>query len=98
LDASIKECLKVPAFVWRETLKGILDDDFSTELIRIAVPTLVIWGDQDTLLPREDQEALTCLINGSRLLVYPGVGHVFYWEEPTLVAADLVAFLGELPG
>jgi pimeloyl-ACP methyl ester carboxylesterase len=96
LDASIRESLKVPAFVWRETLKGILADDFSTELCRIAVPTLVIWGDEDTVLPREDQEALSRLINGSRLIVYPGAGHVFYWEEPARVAVDLAAFTIEL--
>jgi len=96
LDASIGESLKVPAFVWRETLKGILADDFSTELVKITVPTLVIWGDEDTVLTREDQEALTRLINGSRLIVYPGAGHVFYWEEPARVAADLVTFTKEL--
>ena len=96
LDASIGESLKVPAFVWRETLKGILADDFSTELVKITVPTLVIWGDEDTVLTREDQEALTRLINGSRLIVYPGAGHVFYWEEPAHVAADLVTFTKEL--
>jgi non-heme chloroperoxidase len=98
LDTSIRESLKVPAFVWRETLKGILTDDFSAELVKITVPTLVIWGDEDTVLPREDQEVLTRLIYGSRLIVYPGAGHVFYWEEPARVAADLVAFTKELAG
>lgn len=96
LDASVRESLKVPAFVWRETLKGILEDDFSAELGRIAVPTLVIWGDGDALLPREDQEALVRLIRGARLLVYPGAGHVFYWEDPARAAADLASFAEEL--
>jgi non-heme chloroperoxidase len=96
LATSIRESLKVPAFVWRETFKGILTDDFSAELAGITVPTLVIWGDKDAVLPREDQEVLTRLIRGSRLIVYPGAGHVFYWEEPTRVAADLTAFTEEL--
>ena len=96
LDSLIQESLKVPAFVWRETLKNLLTEDFSTELVRITVPTLVIWGEQDTLLPREDEETLTSLIARSRLIVYPGAGHVFYWEEPDRVAADLVAFIEEL--
>jgi pimeloyl-ACP methyl ester carboxylesterase len=98
LDALFRESLKVPAFVWRETLKGILEDDFSTELVRIVVPTLVIWGDGDTLLPREDQEALTHLISRARLVVYPGAGHVFYWEEPARAAADLASFTQALTG
>jgi len=96
LDALVRESLKAPALVWRETVKGILEDDFSSELAKIAVPTLVIWGDGDALLPRKDQEAFTRLINGARLVVYPGSGHVFYWEEPARVAADLASFAEEL--
>jgi pimeloyl-ACP methyl ester carboxylesterase len=88
----VRESLKAPAFVWRETFKGILEDDFSGELGRIAVPTLIIWGDRDALLPREDQEALACLISGAQLMVYAGAGHVFYWEDPARTAADLASF------
>jgi non-heme chloroperoxidase len=95
LDALVQESLKVPAFVWRETLKGILEDDFSAELGRIAVPTLAIWGDGDSLIPREDQEALVQLIPGARRVVYPGAGHVFYLEDPVRAAADLTSFAEE---
>ena len=98
LDSLIEESQKVPAFVWKETLKGILADDFSSELFRIGVPTLVIWGEKDKLLPRKEQETFTRLINRSRLIVYPDAGHVFYWEEPARVAADLLVFAGELAG
>ena len=96
VDIAVQESLKAPAFVWRETLKGILEDDFSEELSRVAVPALVIWGEGDALLPREDQETLARLIHGARLVVYPGAGHLFYWEEPARVAADLAAFAGEI--
>jgi len=98
LDGLVREGLKVPAFVWRETVRGILEDDFSADLGTIAAPTLVIWGDADALLPREDQEALVRLIRGARLMVYPGAGHVFYWEDPARVAADLASFAEELAG
>lgn len=96
LDALVGESLKVPAFVWRETIKGILADDFSAELVRITVPTLVVWGDGDTVLPREEQAALARLIREARLVVYPGAGHIFYWEEPARAAADLASFTEEL--
>ena len=92
LDAAVSEGLKVPAFVWRATVRGILDDDFSAELGRIAAPTLIIWGDADALLPREDQEALARGIRGARLLTYPGAGHAFYWEDPAAAAKDLASF------
>jgi len=92
----IRESLKVPAFVWRETLRGILDDDFRAEIGRIAVPTLVVWGDADAVLPREDQEAFTTLIAGARLAVVPGGGHMVYWDAPGPVADLLAAFVREV--
>ena len=91
-DTARRESLRVPAFVWRETMRGILDDDFRDELHGIAVPTLVAWGDADTVLPREEQEMLARLIPGARLVVYPGAGHMFYWDDPGRVAGDLAAF------
>jgi pimeloyl-ACP methyl ester carboxylesterase len=50
-------------------------------------------GDRDGVLPRSDQETLARAIAGSRLVVYPGGGHAFYWEEPRRLASDLVAFV-----
>ena len=95
-DTILQENLKVPAFVWRETFKGLMADDSFRELHTIKAPTLIIWGDQDTILPLSDQEALVAAIPGSRFVVYAGAGHAFYWEEPDRVASDLVAFIEEL--
>jgi non-heme chloroperoxidase len=54
------------------------------------------WGDQDAYCPRSDQETLRTAIVGLRLLVYPGAGHAFHWEEPARFAADLVVFIEKL--
>jgi non-heme chloroperoxidase len=96
LETIVQENLKAPARVWRETFEGLLEDDSLEELHRIKAPTLVVWGDRDAILPRSDQETLAAAITGSRLLIYPGAGHAFYWEDPGLVALDLVAFIAEL--
>ena len=96
LETMVGENLKAPARVWRETFKGLLEDDSLGELDEIEAPTLVVGGDQDAILPRSDQESLAAAITGSRLLVYEGAGHAFYWEEPGRVAADLAAFVAEL--
>ena len=93
----MQESLKVPAFVWKATIEGLLEDDFSPELDRIAAPALVVWGDEDAILPRSEQEALAAMIPGARLLVHRGGGHAFYWEDHLARAAcDLVAFVGEI--
>ena len=99
-ETIVQENLKVPARVWTATFQGLLDDDSFSELHHVKAPTLVVWGDQDAILPRSDQEAMAAAITNSRLLVCPGAGHAFYWEIPERVAvelADWVANLGSTP-
>ena len=67
-----------------------------TETATITAPTLIIWGDRDGLLTREDQEALSAAIPGSRLVVYEDTGHLVLWEQPERVATDLTAFVVSL--
>jgi non-heme chloroperoxidase len=99
LEAAISEGLKVPAFVWKAAFEARwrLEGDFSAQLDRIKAPTLIVWGDRDARYPRADQDALASAITGSRLLVYEGAGHLPHWEEPERFAADLGAFVDELP-
>ncbi|MET7782470.1 alpha/beta hydrolase [Streptomyces mirabilis] len=96
VETMIEENLKVPAYVWQETLRGLLDTDLRATLAGILVPTLVIWGDQDGLLPRSDQQTILDAIHGSRLIAYEGVGHDVHWEQPDRVVADLAAFVAHL--
>ncbi|MGW1500220.1 alpha/beta fold hydrolase [Streptomyces mirabilis] len=96
VETMIDENLKVPAYVWQETLRGLLDTDLRATLAGILVPTLVIWGDQDDLLPRGDQQTILDAIHGSRLIAYEGVGHDVHWEQPDRVVADLAAFVAHL--
>jgi len=73
-----------------------LEDDSSEELDKIKAPTLIVWGDQDTIVPRSDQETFTTAIADSQLVVYPGAGHALYCEEPARFASDLTAFIADL--
>jgi pimeloyl-ACP methyl ester carboxylesterase len=102
-----EENLKVPARVWRDTMRGLLETDLAATLRGILVPTLVLWGDADTILPRTDQQRILDAIPGSTLVVYEGAGHVLYWEEPERIVKDVVDFAtrvmpdlpdGEAPG
>jgi pimeloyl-ACP methyl ester carboxylesterase len=96
LDTMVEESRKVPAHVWKETLAGLLEAR-PPDPGAIAVPTLVIWGDRDGLIPREDQERFLAAIPTARLIVYEGAGHVVHWEQPGRVADDVAAFVAELP-
>jgi len=95
-ETLVEESLKVPARVWREAYEGVMVDDFSAELSRISAPTLVLWGNRDPLLTLEDEEILVRDIPEARLLVYEGVGHLLYLEQPVRVAQDLADFMKAL--
>lgn len=98
LDTVVRESLKVPARVWRAVFENFLKADFSTQLVEIKVPTLIVWGDRDAICPRGEQEALAAAITGARLVVYSDTGHALHWEEPERFAADLVAFAERVVG
>jgi pimeloyl-ACP methyl ester carboxylesterase len=97
LDMVTGESLKVPARVWREALKGQLQSEISGELARIRVPVLLQWGERETLIPHQEQEALLSLLPDARLITYPEAGHGVHWDEPAGVARDLAAFVAALP-
>ncbi|UGY91127.1 alpha/beta fold hydrolase [Streptomyces gobiensis] len=96
LDRMVEESLKAPARVWQETLRGLLETDLRATLGGILVPTLVIWGDQDELIPHSDQETIVETIHGAQLVVYEDHGHMVHWEDPDRVITDLSRFVAGL--
>jgi non-heme chloroperoxidase len=88
----VAESLKLPAHVWRTTLRGLLDDDFADDPARIAAPTLILWGDKDVFAVHAEQLALQAAIPGARLITYAGAGHALHWEEPERAAMDVATF------
>ena len=82
--------------------KGTLDcvqawlTDFREDLRRIDVPTLVVHGDEDRILPlagtgKRTQE----LVKGSRLVVIKGGPHGLNWTHAEEVNRELLTFLAE---
>ncbi|MFN2628987.1 MAG: alpha/beta fold hydrolase [Gaiellaceae bacterium] len=69
--------------------------DLTVELGRIAVPTLVVWGGRDALVPVRLAPAWRDAIPGARLVVIERAGHVPMFEAPEELCAALLAFLGE---
>ncbi|HEY5655949.1 MAG TPA: alpha/beta hydrolase, partial [Woeseiaceae bacterium] len=59
----------------------------------ITQPTLILWGADDLWIPLEHGRNFARDIDGSQLVVYPGVGHVPMEEIPEQSAADTRTFL-----
>lgn len=65
-----------------------------TQLDRINVPTLIIWGSDDEIVPVEAGQKFNSLINGSRLVIIDNCGHVPQEETPERVLREIVATIG----
>jgi non-heme chloroperoxidase len=93
-EKMVSESLKIPARVWRDYWEGVvLAPDHASRLGEISAPTLILWGEQDTVFSREDPERLAAAIPGARLKVYPDTGHAVHWERPEQVVRDLEEFM-----
>ena len=93
VEDRVDDGVRMPARVWRESLYGLCSAVPPTETGTITAPTLIIWGERDGLLSRDDEEALAAAIPGSQLVVFDGTGHLVLWEQPERVANDLTDFV-----
>ncbi len=60
---------------------------------RIKIPTLIIWGDKDKLTPPWQANRFNILIEDSKLVLFPNVGHLPHVEEPEKFAFELEQFV-----
>ena len=79
-----------------ECIAAFSATDFRPDLDRIDVPTLVIHGDDDQVVPFEvGGKASAARIKGARLKVYPGAPHGITDTHKAELSADLLAFLND---
>ena len=98
LSTTVSQSLKVPTRVWRDYYEGVLlTVDDTARLGEIGVPTLILWGEQDALLPREEQEWRAAAIHNATLKIYSQTGHLAHWVRPEWVVRDLEAFMKAIP-
>lgn len=70
------------------------DPKLPNHLHRISCPTLVIWGEDDRLIPPAHGECYARHITGARLEMIRGCGHMAPFEATAECAARTLAFLG----
>jgi pimeloyl-ACP methyl ester carboxylesterase len=64
-----------------------------TRLARLAMPTLVIHGETDELVPPENGRILAKAIPGARLVMIPHASHIFLTDQFELSSEAILAFL-----
>src|ERR1700759_1203256 len=75
-------------------IKAFSETDLTEDLKKFDVPTLILHGDDDQIVPIADSAILSSkLVKGAELKVYPGAPHGMCTTLKDKVNADLLAFL-----
>lgn len=75
-------------FLWPLPDRGL-----RKRLHRIQTPALILWGQEDRLHPISYAEEFRKAITGSKLLTFPGAGHMFPAEVPEKFVEAIVSFI-----
>jgi pimeloyl-ACP methyl ester carboxylesterase len=76
-------------------VRGIASFDAFDALAHLSVPTLVLTGSHDRLVPPENSHRLAARIPGAELRVIEGGGHVFFVEQPEATNRALLDFFAK---
>jgi non-heme chloroperoxidase len=77
-----------------ESVKAFSETDFSEDLKKFDVPTLVLHGEDDQIVPVKDSAKKSAkLIKGAKEIYYPGAPHGLTATHQERVNADLLAFI-----
>jgi non-heme chloroperoxidase len=76
-----------------ECIKAFSETDFTEDLKKIDVPTVILHGDDDQIVPIADSALLSSkIVKGATLKVYPGQPHGMCQTNKDEINADLLAF------
>ena len=82
-------------YAFMSTLLGIRDSPrLLGRLSKIQVPTLLVWGDSDNMIPLQYSKEYN-EIPGSNLVILKDCGHTPFIEKPTIFSQTILKFLGE---
>jgi pimeloyl-ACP methyl ester carboxylesterase len=90
--ALYRDATALARFTWAPFMSN---PKLERRLGRISAPTLVLWPEEDRIVPRAHAERYAQLIAGARLVSIPDCGHALHLEQPERVAEPLAAFLRE---
>ncbi len=85
----------VPMETVRLQAEAVAGFDSWERLPRLRIPTLILHGEEDGIVPPENARLLSERIPRSRLLTFPGVGHDFTVQMPEDAASAILSFMLE---
>lgn len=80
----------------RETFKHIVQEDLVTAMEMVDIPTLLLWGELDIIVPITIAERMHQVIAGSELIVVPEADHGIPFNQPEIFDTYVERFLKKL--
>lgn len=78
--------------VMRKTFKIVAEEDLSQDLPKIETETLLIWGEEDKVVPLKYGQQFREKIKNAKLEVLPGIGHSPHLEAPEKLTGYIANF------
>ena len=79
-----------------DCIKAFSETDFTEDLKKFDLPTLIIHGDDDQIVPIGASAMISSkLVKGARLKIYPGLSHGLFATHHEVVNPELLAFFKE---
>ena len=89
----VRDALRMGPSTLLRTARDLLAEDIRGDLRNVEAPTLLVWGENDPLIPPAVGDLLREEIPNSRLLLLRRAGHVPMFDQPKEFDAALLAFL-----
>lgn len=80
----------------KETFKNIIRENLKPFLSQINLPTLLLWGERDKIVPLDVAYKMNDLIKNSKLVVIPNARHGVVWTNPKEFTQETEKFLNKL--
>lgn len=79
--------------VMRQTFKNIINEDLTPFLFKIKTPALLLWGENDKIIPVKTAYFLKEKIPQAELRIIKGGNHRFPYEKPEIFVREVMNFL-----
>ncbi len=82
------------------TIRSLIDLDPELDyqyIEKTNLPVLLVWGDQDQTISRDQIEVLRAILPDMDLLIVENAGHLPHYEQPEVVNPALIDFLESIP-
>jgi pimeloyl-ACP methyl ester carboxylesterase len=90
----LEDVARVGPFALTDATLQLLRTDWTDVLPHVRAPTLVVWGEGDTICPSIIGRGIVERVPDARMVVIPESGHNPMWERPEAFLEEVIPFLG----